>query len=104
MAKAAYIRLNTHELRKTLEEMGFTFSGFGDVQNATNICITSHKTYSCISDYLIETQDPYILWSIYREDCGKDIKKFIEMCKDEIELCKKEMYKTSMVPAERFNK
>lgn len=104
MAKASYIRLNTHELCKILEEMGFTFSGFGDVQNTTNICTTSHKTYSCVSDFLIETQDPYISWSIYREDCGKDIKKFIEMCKDEIELCKKEMYKTSMVPAERFNK
>ena len=82
MAKAAYIRLNTHELRKTLEEMGFTFSGFGDVQNATNICTTSHKTYSCISDFLIDTKDPYISWSIYREDCGKDIAKFLELCED----------------------
>ena len=53
---------------------------------------------------LIETQDPYISWSLYREDCGKDIEKFIEMCKDEIESCKKEMYKTSMIPAEKFNK
>ena len=82
MAKAAYIRLNTYKLRKTLEEMGFTFSGFGDVQNATNICTTSHKTYSCISDFLIDTKDPYISWSIRREDCGKDIAKFLELCKD----------------------
>ena len=104
MVKAAYIRLNTPNLRKTLEDLGFTFSGFGDIQNATNICTTSHKTYSCVSDYLIETQDPYISWSLYREDCGKDIEKFIEMCKDEIELCKKEMYKTYMIPAEMFNK
>ena len=104
MAKAAYIRLNTPNLRKTLEDLGFTFSGFGDIQNATNICTTSHKTYSCISDYLIETQDPYISWSLYREDYGKDIEKFIEMCKDEIESCKKEMYKTTMIPAERLNK
>ena len=44
MAKAAYIRLNTPNLRKTLEDLGFTFSGFGDIQNATNICTTSHKT------------------------------------------------------------
>ena len=82
MAKAAYIRLNTHELRKTLEEMGFTFSGFGDVKNATNICTTSHKTYSCISDFLIDKKDPYISWSVRREDCGKDIEKFLELCKD----------------------
>ena len=97
MAKAAYIRLNTHELRKTLEEMGFTFSGFGDVQNATNICTTSHKTYSCISDFLIDTKDPYISWSVCREDCGKDIAKLLELCKDE-------MYKITKVPAERLNK
>ena len=43
MAKAAYIRLNTPDLRKTLEEIGYTFSGYGDVQNATNICTTDHK-------------------------------------------------------------
>ena len=97
MAKAAYIRLNTNELRKTLEEMGFTFSGFGDLQNATNICTTSYKTYSCISDFLIDTKDPYISWSVCREDCGKDTAKFIELCKDE-------MYEITKVPVERLNK
>lgn len=97
MAKAAYIRLNNHELRKTLEEMGFTFSGYVDVQNATNICTTDFKTYSCVSDYLIDTKDPYISWSVCREDCGKDIAKFIELCKDE-------MYEITKVPAELLNK
>ena len=97
MAKAAYIRLNTHELRKTLEEMGFRFSGCGDVQNATNICTTEFKSYSCVSDFLIESKDPHISWSIYREDCGKDIAKFLELCKDE-------MYEITKVPANRLNK
>ena len=97
MAKAAYIRLNTYELRKTLEEMGFTFSGYGDVQNATNICTADFKTYSCVSDFLIDTKDPYISWSVWREDCGKDIAKFIELCKDE-------MYEITKVPAECLNK
>ena len=97
MAKAAYIRLNNHELRKTLEEMGFTFSGCGDIQNATNICTTDFKTYSCIPDFLIDTKDPYISWSVCREDCGKDIAKFIELCKDE-------MYEITKVPAECLNK
>lgn len=63
MAKAAYIRLNTHELRKTLEEMGYTFSGHDDI-NTPNICTTDFKTYSCVSDYCIDTKDPYISWSI----------------------------------------
>lgn len=97
MAKAAYIRLNTHDLRKTLEEMGFTFSGYGDIQNATNICTTDFKTYSCVSDFLIDTKDPYISWSVCREDCGKDIAKFIELCKDE-------MYEITKIPADRLNK
>ena len=97
MAKAAYIRLNTPDLRKTLEEMGYTFSGYGDVQNATNICTTDHKTYSCVSDFLIDTKDPYISWSIYREDCGKDIAKLLELCKDE-------MYEITKVPANRLSK
>lgn len=97
MAKAAYIRLNTPDLRKTLEEMGFRFSGCGDVQNATNICTTSHKTYSCIPDYLIDEKDPFYSWSLCREDCGKDIAKFLELCKDEI-------YEITKVPANRLNK
>ena len=97
MAKAAYIRLNTPDLRKTLEEMGYTFSGYGDVQNATNICTTAHKTYSCVSDYLINTKDPAVSWSVCRENCGKDIAKLLELCKDK-------MYEITKVPAERLNK
>ena len=56
--------------------MGFTFSGYGDIESDTNICTTSHKTYSCVSDFLIDTKDPYISWFIYREDCRKDTKNY----------------------------
>ena len=97
MTKAAYIRLNTYALRKALKEMGFTFSGYGDIESDTNICTISHKTYSCVSDFLIDTKDPYISWFIYREDCGKDTKKLLELCKDE-------MYEITKVPANRLNK
>ena len=85
MTKAAYIRLNTYALRKALKEMRFTFSGYGDIESDTNICTTSHKTYSCVSDFLL------------REDCGKDIAKLLELCKDE-------MYEITKVPADRLNK
>ena len=86
MTKAAYIRLNTYALRKALKEMGFRFSGYGDIESATNICTTSHKTYSCVSDFLLD-----------REDCGKDTKKLLELCKDE-------MYEILKIPANRLNK
>ena len=93
------MRLNTYILRKALKEMGFTFSGYGDIESATNICTTSHKTYSCVSDFLLDTKDPdpYISWFIYKEDCGKDIAKLLELCKDE-------MYEIAKVPADRLNK
>ena len=80
MHKAAYIRINTPDQK--LEEMGFTYSESGNIQKATNICTTSHKTYSCIT---------------CREDCGKDIERFLELCKDE-------MYEITKVPIDRFNK
>ena len=86
MTKAAYIRLNTYALQKALKEMGFTFSGYGDIESDTNICTTSHKTYSCVSDFFLD-----------REDCGKDTAKLLELCKDE-------MYKITKVPADRLKK
>lgn len=96
MVKAAYIRINTPYIRKTLEKLGYTFSGHDDI-NAQNICTTNHKTYSCVSDYLIDTKDPAVSWSVCREDCGKDIEKLLELCKDQI-------YEITKVPAERLNK
>lgn len=77
MPKATYIRLNTPDQK--LEEMGFTYSESGNIQN---ICTISRKTYSCITR---------------RKYCGKDIEKFLELCKDE-------MYEITKVPIDRFNK
>lgn len=81
-----YIRLNNEEIREQLEKLGYKYSGFDDISN-NNICLSAHPDspkYSCISDKLIESDDPYTSWSFCREDCGTDVDKFLKLAKEKL--------------------
>jgi hypothetical protein len=89
--KAAFIKLNTSEIREKLESLGFHFSGFGDIDNGE--VITTSITvqicpdrivpgcYSCLPMSSVLCTDPRLTWGTpYRIDCGTDIDLFLSYC------------------------
>ena len=74
---SCFIKKNTEDLKKQLEELGYSYSGF---DNQNNDCLATSiipKNYSIINEYLIETNNPHTSWGINRVDCGENIDLFL---------------------------
>ena len=75
--KAAFIKLNTPEIREKLESLGFHFSGFGDIDNGEVIT----TSITCLPMSSVLSTDPRLTWGTpYRIDCGTDIDLFLSYC------------------------
>ena len=73
-----FIRKDTPEIRKRLEEMGYAFEKcYGKGCICTQIYF---KYYTIISEDMFDDPDPRTSWKADRIDCGTDEEKFFSYC------------------------
>ena len=77
-----FIRKNTLELRKKLEELGYKKSEFGsDLNNSIATSVSSDKpSYICIREQSFDDTNPHTTWGFkFRIDCGTNEELFIAL-------------------------
>lgn len=71
-----FIRKNTPELRKKLEEMGY----INENCSTCNCIATSHASFTSIREELFDNKNPMITWDCAgRVDCGDNEQLFIAL-------------------------
>ena len=80
--QACFIRKNTPELRKKLEDLGYNKSEFGcDLNNSIATTISNDKsTYTCIREQSFDDTNPHTTWGFkFRIDCDDNEELFLAL-------------------------
>lgn len=77
-----FIRKNTPELRKKLEDLGYNKSKFGNTLNNSIATTVSNdkSSYTCIKDQSFDDTNPHTTWGLkFRIDCGDNELLFLAL-------------------------
>lgn len=80
--QACFIRKNTPELRKKLEDLGYNKSEFGnDLNNSIATTVSNNKpSYTCIKEQSFDDTNPHTTWGFkFRIDCGTNEELFLAL-------------------------
>ena len=80
--QACFIRKNTPELRKKLEDLGYKKSEFGsDLNNSIATTVSNDKpSYTCIREQTFDDTNPHTTWGFeFRIDCGTNEELFLAL-------------------------
>lgn len=80
--QACFIRKNTPELRKKLEDLGYKKSEFGsDLNNSIVTTVSNDKSsYTCIREQSFDDTNPHTTWGFkFRIDCGDNEELFLAL-------------------------
>jgi hypothetical protein len=80
--QACFIRKNTPELRKKLEDLGYKKSEFGsDLNNSIATTVSNDKqSYTCIREQSFDDTNPHTTWGFeFRIDCGDNEELFLAL-------------------------
>lgn len=81
--QSCFIRKNTPELRKKLEDLGYYKSDFGsDFNNsiATTVFNEYKSLYTCIREQSFDDTNPHTTWGLkFRIDCGTNEELFLTL-------------------------
>jgi hypothetical protein len=81
--QSCFIRKNTPELRKKLEDLGYYKSDFGsDFNNsiATTVFNEYKSLYTCIREQSFDDTNPHTTWGLkFRIDCGTNEELFLAL-------------------------
>lgn len=80
--QSCFIRKNTPELRKRLEDLGYNKSEFGsDLNNSIATTVSNDKSsYTCIKDQSFDDTNPHTTWGLkFRIDCGTNEELFLAL-------------------------
>lgn len=80
--QSCFIRKNTPELRKKLEDLGYNKSEFGsDLNNSIATTVSNDKsTYTCIREQSFDDTNPHTTWGFkFRIDCGDNEELFLAL-------------------------
>ena len=80
--QACFIRKNTPELRKKLEDLGYNKSVFGsDLNNSIATTISNDKpSYTCIREQSFDDTNPHTTWGFkFRIDCDDNEELFLAL-------------------------
>ena len=80
--QACFIRKNTPELRKKLEDLGYNKSEFGsDLNNSIATTVSNDKpSYTCIREQSFDDTNPHTTWGLkFRIDCDDNEDLFLAL-------------------------
>lgn len=78
--QSCFIRKNTPELRKKLEDLGYNKSEFGSDLNNSIATTSINASYTCIKEQFFDDTDPYTTWGLkFRIDCGDNELLFLAL-------------------------
>ena len=74
-----FIRKNTPELRKKLEELGYTYSNCDNINLDYIVTFPSTGKYSCFASYHFNNEHFEKIWKIKYIDCGDNEELFLAL-------------------------
>lgn len=80
--QSCFIRKNTLELRKKLEDLGYNKSEFGsDLNNSIATTASNDKpSYTCIREQSFDDKNPHTTWGLkFRIDCDDNEELFLAL-------------------------
>lgn len=76
---SCYIRKNNIILRSQLNDLGYKYSGFDDLNGDCIVTSPILSTYSIIKEPLLNTDNPHCSWGIGRIDCEHNKDAFLAL-------------------------